>query len=162
MHCLLKHFGLPGILVKFPSDIHWRDFKRAININMMWTFQLSRPNCIESRAFKNVRRPCFFVVHPLYFNYAPLSQKLIYALFLSQNLNYAFLCRPERFARKSLLSGKFSTFLPLSSYYGFQSSFPPPFALVLIVYCLQYWQWPGSASFILVRRTEVDTRGLSG
>ena len=41
----------------------------------------------------------FFFLHPLYFNYAPLFQKYIYALFLSQNLNL----------RTFLSSGKFCT-----------------------------------------------------
>ena len=63
--------------------------------------------------FKVLGGLVFVVVHPLYFNYAPLSQKLFYALCLSQNLNLLTFCRPESFARKSLPSGKFSTFMPL-------------------------------------------------
>ena len=34
-----------------------------------------------SKAFQNFRWSRFLVVHPLYFNYAPLSQKFIHTLF---------------------------------------------------------------------------------
>ena len=80
---------------------------------MMWTFHYSRPNCFESRALQSFRRPCFFVVYPLHFNYAPLVLKFIYSLFCRKIWIYALFCRLESFACKSLLSGKLSTFLPL-------------------------------------------------
>ena len=77
------------------------------NINMMWTFKLSRPNCFGYRAFQSFRWPCFSVVRPLYFNYAPLSQNLNYALFVAKfefmhffvvrKVLHAKVCSPESF-----------------------------------------------------------------
>ena len=58
-----------------------------------------------------------FFVNPLYFNYALLLPKFIYALFSHKIRIYILFCRPESFACKSLLSRKFSTFLHLTLHY---------------------------------------------
>ena len=80
---------------------------------MMWTVQLSRPNCFGSRAFQNFRRPRFFC-SPFIIQLFNFISKMNLCIFLRQNLNLPTFYRPESFACKRLLSGKFSTFLPLS------------------------------------------------
>ena len=68
---------------------------------------------LDLQHFKVLGGLVFVVVHPLYFNNALLCQKLIDAPFCRKIRICALFCRPESFERKSLLSGKFSTFLPL-------------------------------------------------
>ena len=94
-----------------------RKLKSSQNVDLIrstWCELFNFPGLIvlDPEHFKVLGSLVFFV-HPIYFNYAPFWQNLIYAQFLLQNLNLRTFCRLERFARKSLLSRKFSTFLPL-------------------------------------------------
>ena len=74
----------------------------------MWTFQLSRPNCFGSRAFQSFKRPRFFCSRIIFQLWTFVAKKK-----LSQNLKLRPFFRSENFGGKSLLPGKFSTFLPL-------------------------------------------------
>ena len=67
---------------------------------------------LDLQHFKVLGSLVFLFTH--YISIRPLCRKNLFAHFFVAKFDCTPFCRPESFARKSLLSGKFSIFLPLA------------------------------------------------